>query len=348
MPPKMNNLAPTSQHPLYVAATSQSKVWPLVRLTLGIALLIALGLAFLNFRTLRDWYILANYQPPTAISALANQDDMTSYARRLFYVNKPQIETKTIFAGHCTTSDASAHVIGCYHEGDNGIFLLDVKDPRLNGIIEVTAAYEMLHAGYARLNSATRSELNSEMWHFYTRSDISYAIKQQMASYAISEPGARYDELYSVLGTEVATLPKTLEDHFKIYFNDRAAIIAQYDGYQAAFNSREAAISADNVKLSALHSQIDSNENQLNNILSNINFEQQTLNTERSAGSIAIYNSGVAGFNSLVDQYNQLVFTVRSEITQYNSLVSVSNQLAIEDQQLVEAITSTPSTQTTK
>ena len=313
-------------------------------------LLIALALiwALFNLTTVRDWYILANYHPPQIIQQIATEDGMTAYARKLFYVNKPQIQSKSLFATNCTSSDVSAHVIGCYHDGDNGIFLLNVTDPRLNGIIEVTAAYEMLHAGYARLNSAERDQLDKLMWQYYTAADISNEIKQQMASYAISEPGARYDELYSVLGTEVGTLPTALENHFKIYFNDRAAIVARYNGYQVAFTSREAAIAAYTAQLTSLKAQITANENQLNTLLNNINSEQQTLNTERASGNIAAYNSGVDGYNALVNQYNQLVVSVRSEIVQYNQIVNASNALAIEDQQLVEAITSTPSAQTTK
>ena len=206
----------------------------------------------------------------------------------------------------------------------------------------------MLHAGYARLNSTERNQLDQEMWQYYTQANISTAIKQQMASYAISEPGARYDELYSVLGTEVNILPQVLENHFKLYFNNRASIVARYNGYEASFTSIETAINTYSAELTGLRGQIDAQKSQLNSLLNSINAEQTVLNNEKSNAQFAIYNSGVAGYNNLVNQYNQLANTVHSEITQYNQIVSASNALAIEDQQLVEAITSSPSQQITK
>ena len=348
MPPRTNNLKPTPAQFRNQLPVKPANYWLYGSFSLILALCAVLAWALFNITTLKDWYVLATYHPPTVITQLAVEDGMTNYARRLFYVNKPQIENKSVFATNCTSSDVSAHVIGCYHSGDNGIFLLNVSDPRLKGIIEVTAAYEMLHAGYARLNSTERNQLDQEMWQYYTQANISTAIKQQMASYAISEPGARYDELYSVLGTEVNILPQVLENHFKLYFNNRASIVARYNGYEASFTSIETAINTYSAELTGLRGQIDAQKSQLNSLLNSINAEQTVLNNEKSNAQFAIYNSGVAGYNNLVNQYNQLANTVHSEITQYNQIVSASNALAIEDQQLVEAITSSPSQQITK
>lgn len=309
----------------------------------GILVIGVLSWVLLNLNNIKDWFILATYNPPEIVSQLASEDTMTNYAKRLFFINKPVIENKTAFASHCPSGGNQTHVIGCYHDGDNGIFLLDVTDPNLNGIIPVTAAYEMLHAGYARLSGSERTTIDSEMWQFYLHNNLSQEIKSQMASYAVSEPGARYDELYSVLGTEVGNLPRSLENQYKLYFNDRAKIVESYNGYQAAFNSREQEIASYNSQLVSLKSQIDSNENQLSVLQTSINQQQSTLQSEQSSGNITAFNSGVPGYNALIDQYNALVQSTRAFISEYNSIVIASNTLALEEQQLVQAISSSPS-----
>lgn len=345
----MNNLPSGYVSPdLNLPKTRLVKRWQYVLLSLlGLILAITVWGLF-NITKVRDWYILATYKPPAVVQQLAVVDTMTSYARQLFYVNKPVVASSSVFAANCPSGSNHTHVIGCYLSGDNGIYLLNVGDPRLNGIIPVTAAYEMLHAGYARLSRAMRSQIDQAMWQFYTQHNLSPEIKQQMASYAVSEPGARYDELYSVLGTEVSNLPAMLENHYKLYFNNRTVILSAYNGYQAAFNSREQAIASDNAQLTSLRAQINSLESQLNALLANINAEQGTLSSDRGNGNQAGYNAAISSYNAMVNQYNSLVESVTADINQYNAIVSASNSLALEERQLVQAISSTPSKQISK
>jgi len=308
-----------------------------------IGLLIVLSLiswAVDNPQKIRDWYILQTYSPPASIVNIANQDGMSPYAKSLFYVNRPNIASKSAFAKECPNLDTQTYVIGCYHSGDNGIYILDVVNKSLIGIIPVTAAYEMLHAGYARLSSNQKAILDKTMWNFYLNNVHASQIKQQMASYAKTEPGARYDELYSVLATEVNNLPTSLTQDYKAYFSDRKLIVKMYDNYQAAISYRNNQIKTLNTTLTSLKSQINSDKLTLSNEHSTIVSDTNNLNNFKSTNNIVAYNQEVPNYNSLVNGYNNLANEYRSLIGQYNHLVNDINSLVLQQQQLVSSLQS--------
>src|ERR1700752_3424076 len=56
--------------------------------------LAALGLLAVNRQNITDWWTLRHYQAPQSIAELATQDTMTPLARRIFYVNKPDVMPK--------------------------------------------------------------------------------------------------------------------------------------------------------------------------------------------------------------------------------------------------------------
>lgn len=311
-----------------------------------IVLFVLIGLsiwAIFNIQKIRDWYILANYKPPLSISQIASYDTMTPYAKRLFYVNKPQLDNKTTFSSVCPNGTEQTYVLGCYHTGDNGIFLLDVHVAALNGLDQVTAAYEMLHAGYARLSNSSRTTIDQRMWNFYVHQVTNQEIKRQMAAYEATEPGAKYDELYSVLATEVTNLPTAINNQYKIYFYNRAKIVATYNKYQAAFISRENQIKQDDITLASLKKTIALNESKLNLEQKNLNNYLSTINPNGSKINPSLYNQEINQYNSLINSYNSLITQTRSEINNYNSIVDSRNSLALEEQQLISAISSKPS-----
>src|SRR5438045_4204235 len=106
---------------------------------------------YLERQNVYDWWRLRNYVVPSNVAALADDTTMDPLARKIFYVAHPALQERDTFRANCTV-DEKTIVLGCYRSGI-GIFVYDVNDPRLNGILQVTAAHEMLHAAYERLNT---------------------------------------------------------------------------------------------------------------------------------------------------------------------------------------------------
>ena len=89
---------------------------------------VVLGVMALHRQAILDWLNLRDYHAPSAIAQLASDDTMTAYAQKVFYVNTPQLEPKTTFNNFCTNQSEQTVVLGCYHGGQNGIFVLDHID----------------------------------------------------------------------------------------------------------------------------------------------------------------------------------------------------------------------------
>jgi hypothetical protein len=223
-----------------------------------------------------DWWKLRGYTPPSSVVTLAKEDTMTSYALKVFEVNHPAIENKTAFSVQCPNDGGEKTIVlGCYHSGQDGIFILNVSDPVLNGVEQVTAAHEMLHAAYERLSSSERSKVDTMLLNYYHNDLKDPRIISTINAYKKSEPDNVVNEMHSVFGTEVASLPASLEQYYRLYFSDRQKITSYAAQYEAVFTSRQAAVNADDQQLTELKPQIDS-------LRSSINTQLDAINTEES------------------------------------------------------------------
>jgi hypothetical protein len=272
---------------------------------------------------IEDWLKLRNYTPPTAVAALAGEDAMTDYARHVFYVNHPQLENNvSLFRQKCALAEKTI-VLGCYHSNQRGIDVYDVKDSRLNGVQEVTAAHEMLHAAYDRLSSSERKKVDAMMVNFYNNGLNDERVKKTIDSYKKTEPDDVVNEMHSVFGTEVANLPAPMEAYYKKYFIDRAKVTAFEASYEGEFTNRLAQIDADDQTLAGLKSSIEDQERSLESQLQSLQSDRSRV---ESSGSQAEVNS----YNARVSSYNSAVRRLQSDIAEYNNLVKERNAIAAE------------------
>ncbi len=287
---------------------------------------------------IQDWYRLRNYTPPANVAALADATTMNNSARRIFYINHPQIADKTEFNAAC--SQEASIVLGCYIS-NNGIYLYNITDARLKGVMEVTAAHEMLHAAYERLSDAERARVDG-MIAEALKSVTNQRLLDTIAKYRAQDPSVIPNELHSILGTEQRNLPPKLETYYQRYFTNRATVVAFSEHYEGEFSSRQAQVEAYDKQLETLKQQIETKKNQLSNSYNSLNSEKSRLESLKNSGDIATYNQNVPGFNAQVGSYNSLVNQVDQLINSYNSTVIARNNIALEEQGLAQAIDSRP------
>jgi hypothetical protein len=296
------------------------------------------GLAYLNLQNIRDWIVLRSYQPPTAVSDLAQQLSLNAKSRRVFYVNKPAITNSTTFTSACPSGvQEKTIVLGCYHGNQRGIYILDVQDPRLSGVEQVTAGHEFLHAAYDRLSSQDKQKINQLLEDYY-KTITDQRIKDTIEAYRQSEPNDVVNEMHSIFGTEIAQLNPELENYYSRYFNNRSAIVAFSDKYQSEFTARKNKIAVADNQLSTMKNQINNLEVQLKQQLAEINSQESQMNNLRSSGSIASYNSMVNPFNNLVYDYNNKINVLQNIINRYNNLVVERNNYVLEESQLIQSL----------
>ncbi len=278
---------------------------------------------------------LLGYQPPPDIAAMATKTTMTDTGRRLFYLNQPTIETRKSSLNLCKSSEHTI-VLGCYVT-TKGIFLQAVTDPRLDGVMEVTAAHEMLHAAYQRMSLFEQSQLNQKLRSVLAQLPNPRILKL-VDTYNAQDPSSVDSELHSILGTEVRDLSSELETYYRQYFTDRSAIVALSERYEGVFTALRN-------KTKALNKQLTSRRSELDRLAAQVKQESQGVESERSDLRAAIvssphsdYRDRVATFNQRVQYYNQLVVRLKEQTDTYNHMVTEHNSLTLEEKSLVESL----------
>jgi hypothetical protein len=301
-----------------------------------IVVFVFLGLLLIRQRIF-DWMKLHNYVPPASIAELANEDMMNSYTKHVFYVNHPDlISTVAAFRIKCP-EDETDIVLGCYHVGQNGIFIYQVPDQSLNGVSQVTAAHEVLHAIYARLSSKNRTILDQELTSYYKHGLVNQRVVAEIQLYQKTEPRSVFDEMSCTFGTEIANLPSGLNNYYKQFFANRQVIVAYEQQYQSAFSERQNQVASDDQQLQMMKQQIDTLQQSLVSQSSQITAQRTVLQNLMTSNPIE-YDQEVPEFNTLVGNYNSGVGTLHTDISAYNQLVITRNSIAGAFDTLLKAI----------
>lgn len=286
-----------------------------------------------NVTDILDWWRLRDYKPSAIIISLADESGMNSLGRRLFYVHDPAVLDKSQFRNNCTVGEATI-VLGCYIT-HRRIYIYDVEDERLEGVEEVTAAHEMLHAAYDRLSPSEKESLGKLLDDAFERVTDQRVI-ENVATYRTQDPSIVHNELHSILGTEVRQLPQALEEYYKKYFVQRLAVVEKAERYATEFQAREDKITAFDEQLSQKNGEITRLQAELREKSNALALEKKRIEGLRNDANT--YNMAVVSYNADVNSYNTQVNQVKKLIDEYNVIVVERNAIAFEERELVEAI----------
>lgn len=304
-------------------------------ITVGVV--VALPVVWAQRQDISDWYQLRDYSPPVEVAALATDTTMNPDSRKLFYINKPVIADEKEFNDACSQNEASI-VLGCYIPR-KGIFLFDVKDPRLTGVKEVTAAHELLHAAYERLSSSERAEVDRLTAQAFAEAN-SQRINATVEKYRAHDPSVVPNELHSIIGTEVRNIPPALETYYQRYFTNRVAVVDYSDRYEKEFDSRMQTAEGLKKQIEQLKAVIDGEQNEISLQYEALKQSRQRINDLEASGDITARNNLVAPFNNQVNEYNRLVTTAQQNIDKHNQLVEQVKDLQVEILDLYQKIDS--------
>ncbi len=313
------------------------KLFSALRLVAAIGFVAIAAWLVFNRQQVIDWYYLQGYTPSAEVASLAKDTTMTNKGKNLFYASRPQIKPKTEFSQYCTNDSEETIVLGCYKMQQ--IFLFDVTDERLRGVEQVTAAHEMLHAAYERLDSGARQKVNSLL-------DKQLAgindgrLKELVDIYNKQEPGQLSNEMHSILATEYRQLSPELEDYFSQYFTNRLKVVSYSEGYEEVFRTSKERITSLDVQLEQLKTKIEANNAELEKQQKVLQAQSNSLNQLLSHGRVAEYNDAVPAYNSAVEDFNNKVAQTQVMIDQYNSLVVQRNTEATAQNDLYKSLDS--------
>jgi hypothetical protein len=271
---------------------------------------------------------------------------LTDRGEFLFNASQPELNGAAEFNSYCRDNQQSeVAVLGCYRT--NKIYVYNITDARLKGIRELTSAHELLHANWARMDEAARNELVSALTQVYdTNQGI---LGDELNTYSIDE---RQEELYVRAGTEIASLPAKLEQHYATIFKDQDHVVAFYDSYIEVFRT--------------LQSEIDGLKAEMDGI--NATIKEKTSEYERRSSQL---NADIISFNSCAEvagcfeteeEFNERRAVLLSEqqalegmyneinetINYYNNKVEIYNADVLESEKLNTIINSAAKPQEVK
>jgi hypothetical protein len=290
----------------------------------------------INIRNIQDWWSLMDYQPDENIVQIADNTTMTDFGRKLFYVYHPEINDKETFNKNCPIKELT-YVLGCYDS--LRIFLLDIQQPELEKVEEVTGAHEMLHAAYERLSRSERERIDG-----LTSAELKKSQDQDLiriiAKYREANPKSVPNELHSIIGTEVENISPELEEYYSQYFDDRKKVVSINKQYSDVFKSLEQQAKNLDLEMKNIKATMDNIDAQLIQKDQELNRINSLLDSYSASGNYVAYNRLVPSQNSIVYSYNDLVEQYKKSVQMYNEKVEQYNATVVRQESLVHSIDS--------
>jgi hypothetical protein len=303
---------------------NRKRITSLVIIALA-ALLVTTGtLAYVNRQYLQDLYAASQFTPDNELQQVIERIELSDAGDIIFRASAPTLESTQQFSTQCAAvmHRESDQVVGCYT--GSRIHLFHIVDERLDGMVEVTAAHELLHAAYKRLSGSEKAALSAELESEYERLILEDPdIEKRMQVYQDLPPSGFVNELHSVLGTEVRALSPQLEAHYAKYFGDRQKILNLFDNYHTYFMELERERSQLSDELTALGADIDQRSAAYEQALAEYNAAVSSLIARNERFE---FSDNPAEFYALRDQLNARRAVLESQRLDLNAAVETYNQ----------------------
>ena len=307
-------------------------------LVLVVAVFVIFGIFFAH--DFSDFLKAQNFKPSEKILQITSRIKLTHRAKTIFYATNPQVLASDDFNSSCSKLVEKSTILGCYN--DDKISIFDVENSELDGVEEVTAAHELLHAVWNRTSKAEREKLSKKIEENYEKVKTP-ELEKTMAAYAETEPGERVNELHSILGTEFAGLSEELESYYSNFFENRGEIVSMNARYKSKFEDLENRAKSLDKELKALNAEIKQETSDYSAKIKSLNSAIDLFNTRAQNGyyySQNAFNADRAQLvarGNLMEQYRE---QINSKVANYNSKVTELQYISGQIQRLYDSLNS--------
>lgn len=295
--------------------------------------------AYLWGPDLHDTYKASQFQPTERVANVAQEIDLTDRGRVLLYASQPAIESDTKFNQDCQSVERTAAMLGCYYRQQ--IYLFDVQNPELDGAIEVTAAHEMLHAAYDRLDVFEKHRIDTLVAQAYEEQRENPDIKKLVEYYSQAEPGAELNELHSIIGTTVAVISPELETYYGRYFNNRQSVVDMNAKYTAVFKEVEARSTALSAALNQEGEALKADLAQYDAERARLEVDIKAFNDKAAGsafGSRGAFEASRQALVARVSSLNARRDAINARVASYNDKIAELQSLSIRVDELNKSI----------
>ena len=142
----------------------------------------------LNRQWLYDFWRGKTYVATPEMSRIRASLNLTGQGEFLFDASQPELSERDDFNARCRRENDEKAILGCYTEGN--IYVYDITEAELDGIRELTAAHELLHAVFARMSDDEKDALKSDLNQVYQANEQD--LSEDLANYSESE---KYEDI---------------------------------------------------------------------------------------------------------------------------------------------------------
>ena len=306
--------------------------WVILLVLVVIATIIVLNRAWIY-----DWFRGVTYRSTAEMVSIRDKLNLTGRGDFLFNATQPELNKADDFNANCRQDEGEVAVLGCYTAGN--IYIYDIADAKLDGIRELTAAHELLHAVWARMSNAGKEDLKPILQQVY-QNNLS-VLKDDVETYADDE---RVEEIFVRAGTEIKKLPDVLEKYYAEIFNNQDAVVDFYEKYIAVFREIKMQVEELASEIEVLRDSINVKMAEYENKVSQLEADIARFNScAETAGCFATEVEFYAQRNALVARENELNLLndeINNMIDDYNLKVDEYNADALESRKLQNMINS--------
>jgi hypothetical protein len=332
-----------------MSSTKTKTAWKIISALIGVAFVALAGWVILNRQFVIDQLTVWSYTPSSAIATIEERSEFTDKGRFYFYTTQPVVATQEDFNRHCPRQEVGSPILGCY-TGTGQIYIYDITNERLDGIEEVTAVHEMLHAAWHRLSADEQATITSQLEAAYQKI-TDQELQDRMAYYERTEPGEYVNELHSILGTEVADLGTELEAYYESYF-DRATVLGHHEKYDSVYKELYGRADELYALMGELSVSIESRLTAYDTSSAQLTADISAFNERASAGqfsSMAQFNNERNALINRSDQLESERLSINADVERYNGYrneyQNIASQIELLNQSIdsFQAIEQTPS-----
>jgi hypothetical protein len=317
-----------------------NKLGLIIAIVVSAIIFLFAGWLLLNQQYAKDQVSIWAYARPENVKAISDRIDFTDKGSFYFLASQPKIADADDFNTECPRQEPGSPILGCYAEGR--IYIFDIENAQLDGIEEVTAAHETLHAIWERMSADDQKRIGSLLRAEYAKI-VDTELKDRMDYYARTQPGEFENELHSIIGTEMESISVELEQYYAKYFDDRSIVVDFHNKYDTVFKALSTQSESLYNELVALGESIEVRSAQYSADVTQLSADIQSFNSRADSGSF----SSLAQFNeersALIARSNQLEadrLSIQNDITLYDQKYDQYQALALQIQNLNDSIDS--------
>ncbi len=312
------------------------------RIFLGASFLLVAALIVIFRQQILDTYVVWRYTPSREVAAIVNRSDLSETGKYYLYASQSLVVDRENFNKECgQLQNEKTVILGCYIVPERRIFIFNVNDTRLDGIMEATAAHEMLHAAYDRLNYFDKQHLD-ELLLAQEKKITDTRLRQLIELYKESEPGQVINELHSIIGTEVRDISPELESYYGRYFNNRLAVVTMKENYEKIFTNLTIRQDKLVTELNKLAANVTARQKAYQAALTTLNNDINTFNSwaDSDEATPNEFSARRAELIQRIDALNAERNTINDLTTTYNTKKAELDSLNLQAETLNQSIDS--------